>query len=344
VEKKTLLQYLRKKTDVLLISTVAVVYLVGYMFYSRDVDFSLPSYDACIQNEPGASPISTKFADTEALHVVPDKTLADINALPNLPASGGLPDLHTMMRKDKEAESDELFDSVTYLSQRGFNDLLRGDDIMRNKVKDVIFAWAQVDAADPASRGPFMDARELEFLEKSKDEPYLQDGLYPNPAPLDAGRLRGEFSIAWNKYYADLMRQLAGKDLYDVYPVTDKSVLTPAGVDKLSKHAADMKTAEQKATYWTNVVRMVDPDPGTLLSTFEKSPNGVALDSAIHASVPPLTLDQVLDRIRQNPAVKADRYTTRDGRPIGFSVSYLPQKVRVVCYGFTDKPTIAITP
>ncbi len=331
------LQYLKKKTDVLLIAVVAVVYLIGYMLYSRDVDFSLPAYDACVQNNPAASPVATKFSDTDALHPASDKLLADINALPNLAAMGGLPDLHTAIRKDKEAGIDDLFDTVMFLSQRGFNDLLPGDDTIRSKVRDILFLWAKIDDADPASRGPFIDARELEFLEKAKDDPFLQDGLYPDPAPLDAGRLRGEFSDILNRRYADLIRQLAGKDLYDTFPVDDKSSLTPAGIDKLAKHAGDFKTAEQKVNYWTNVVRMVNPAPGALLTTFEKSHNGAALDGAIRTSVPSLTLEQVLDRIRQNPSLKDGRYTDRGGRPIGFSVSYLPQKVRVVCYGFTDK-------
>jgi hypothetical protein len=86
---------------------------------------------------------------------------------------------------------------------------------------------------------------------------------------------------------------------------------------------------------------MIQPAPGALLSTFPSSPNGQALDRAIRASVPSLSLEAVSQRVRQSPAMKGDHYTDRAGRPIGFNVAYLPQKVRVICYGFTDAQAAA---
>ena len=332
-----ILAYLRRKTDMLLILLVATVYLIGYGIYTRDVDYSLPAYDACIDSKPSPSPFATKFTEMEAVHPASDKLIAAINALPDLPASGGLPTLHYMMKMDKEAGNDDLFDTVTYVSQHHFEDLMRADDILRNKVRDILFIWAGVDNADPNNRGPFIDARELQFLEKMKDEPFLQDGLYPNPAPLDAGRLRTEFYEAWNGYYAQILRQLLAKDLYAAQPVAEGTALSASGLDKLSRHANDFASPEQKAAYWTNVVRMVEP-AGILLSGFAASPNGLALDKAIRVSAPTLSLEAILARAHQSPAFKGERYTDRAGRPIGFSVSYLPQKVRVVCYGFTDTP------
>jgi hypothetical protein len=252
-----------------------------------------------------------------------------------------LPALHHALKMDKEANQDDLFETVDYLSQRKLEELLRPDDIIRNKIRDIMFIWAGVDNADPASRGLFIDARELEFVEKMKDEPFLQDGLYPNPAPLDAGALRLAFYDAWNRDYADFLRQLLAKDLYAAQPVKEDTALTPAGIDRLSRHAKDFPSAEQKAAYWTNVVRMVEPSAGTLLSTFAGSPNGQALDKAIRASVQAYSLDAAVQRLRLNPALKGDHYTDRNGRPVGFTVSYLPQKVRVVCYGVIAPPTAA---
>ncbi|MEZ0223179.1 MAG: hypothetical protein ACAH83_01385, partial [Alphaproteobacteria bacterium] len=191
-------QYLKAKMDVLLISGVAIVYLFGYMIYSADADYSLPSYETCLTEKPMPSPVSTKFREMESIRVVSDKLLAEINALPNLEASGGLPDLHTAMRKFKEAGQDDLYDTLQHFSQRRFNDLFRADDAVRKEVRDILFIWAGVDNADANGRGPFIDARELAFVEKSRDEAFLQDGRYPNPAPIDAGNMREAFYTAWN--------------------------------------------------------------------------------------------------------------------------------------------------
>lgn len=329
-------RYLKAKTDVLLISGVAIVYMFGYMLYSADVDYSLPSYETCLTEKPAPSPVSTKFFDMESIREVSDRVQAAIDALPNLEASGGLPDLHTAMRKYKEAGQDDLFDTVQHLSQRRFSDLFRADDAVRKEVRDILFIWAGAENADANSRGPFIDARELQFMEKSKDDPFLQDGRYPNPAPIDAGRMRDAFYVAWNKAYARLVAQVAAKDLFDVpAPVPPETPFSAAALDKLSKHAADFTTAEQKAAYWTNVVRVAQPSVG-LLSSFMKTANGVALDKVISASVPTLNLERVLARLSQSPAKKGGYYTDRTGRPIGFNVSYLPQKVRLVCYGLIE--------
>jgi hypothetical protein len=334
-----LTRYLRSKTDVLLISGVAVVYLTGYVFYTRDADYSLPAYEACITETPSVSPISTKFSELDAVHQASDALLATIAALPNLDASGGLPDLHTTLRHYKEAGLDDLFDTIQHLSQRRFADLFRADDAVRNEVRDLLFLWAGVENADPASRGPFIDARELEYMEKAKDEPFLQDGRYPNPAPLDAGKMREEFNIAWNRAYARLLTQIAAKDLFDAPPPANSdAALSASGLEKLARHAADFPTAEQKVAYWTNVVRVLQP-PG---ASFARSANGVAIDKAIRASIPALSLQSVLERLGRSPVQKDGHYTDRAGRPIGFNVSYLPQKVRLVCYGHIQEEAAAM--
>lgn len=329
-------QYLKAKTDILLISGVAIVYMFGYMLYSAEVDYSLPSYETCLTEKPAESPVPVKFPELEAIREISDKLSATIDALPNLEASGALPDLHTAMRKYKEAAQDDLFDTVQHLSQRRFNDIFRADDSVRKEVREILFTWAGVENMDPNSRGPFIDARELTFMERSKDDAFLQDGRYPNPAPIDAGRMRDAFNAAWNKAYARLVAQVAARDLFDTTtPVAADAPFSAAALDRLAKHGGDFTTAEQKAAYWTNVVRVAQPSVG-LLSSFMKTANGVALDKIIRASVPTLSLEKVLDRINQSPAKKGGYYTDRTGRPIGFNVSYLPQKVRLVCYGLIE--------
>lgn len=329
-------RYFKSKMDILLISGVAIIYLFGYMLYSADVDYSLPSYETCITEKPMPSPPATKYSDLESIREISARLQVEIDALPTLEASGGLPELRIAMRKTREAGLNDLFDTVQHLSQRSFNELFRADDAVRKEVREILFLWAGVENMDANSRGPFIDARELAFVEKSRDDPFLQDGRYPNPAPVDAGKIKDDFHAAWNRAYARLVAQAAAKDLFDAAaPAAPDTPFNAAGIDRLTKHAADFTTVEQKAAYWTNVVRVARPSSG-LLSSFAKTANGAALDKAISASVPTLNLERVLARLNQSPAKKGGHYTDRSGRPIGFSVSYLPQKVRLVCYGLIE--------
>jgi hypothetical protein len=333
-------RYLKAKSDLLLISGVAVIYLFGYMLYSAEADYSLPSYETCMTEKPASSPVPAKFPELEAIREISDKLSASIDALPNLEKSGALPDLHTAVRRYKEAAQDDLFDTLQHLSQRRFNELFRADDSVRREVREILFTWAGVENMDPNSRGPFIDARELAFLERSRDDPFLQDGRYPNPAPIDAGRMRDAFDAALNVAYARLVAQAAEKDLFDTAASAQPDApFSAAALDRLAKHGGDFTTLEQKSAYWTNVVRMAQP-PAGVLSSFMKTANGVALDRLIRASVPTLSLEKVLERLSQSPAKKGGYYTDRTGRPIGFNVSYLPQKVRLVCYGLIEnQPT-----
>lgn len=320
-------QFVQQHAHALILSGVAVVYLAGYLLYSRDVDYSLPSYDACIADKPASAAIATKFSELDNLHPASDDLLKAIDALPKLDAAGGLPDIHTAMRKYKEAGiQDDLFDTLQNLSKRPFEELFRADDLVRNQVRDILFLWANVDETDAASRGPFIDARELEFLEKMKDKPFLQDDLYPNPAPLDALQMRGEFNEAWNHYYGLLLRQVAAQEMFGTPSPADDAPLTPAALDKLSHHAADFKTADEKAAYWTNVVRVTGKS------------GGAALDPLIRASAPGLSFDNILSRLHDNPGYKNGRPTDRQGRAIGFNVQYQPEKLRLTCYGFIKEP------
>ena len=97
------------------------------------------------------------YYDHNSTYSEPIVITEEILNLPNLRGYGNLPDLRIAMAKDAE-----LVDLV-----QSFSDTVTSGDVAggRDLVAPILYRWAGVDDADPATRGK-VDAQKLRFLEK----------------------------------------------------------------------------------------------------------------------------------------------------------------------------------
>jgi Ca2+-binding RTX toxin-like protein len=127
---------------------------------------------------------------------------------------GALPDLHIAMSNDEdllEAVQD-LEDSI---------DLTALDSLLTLEADftQILYQWAGVDGLTPSSRGGYIDARSLGFLETLLDTPFVGVGNTTSPP----GPASAQLSLAYyNAYEALLGRMLAQTDTGDLF--TDKPI------------------------------------------------------------------------------------------------------------------------
>jgi Ca2+-binding RTX toxin-like protein len=132
--------------------------------------------------------------------------------LPTLRGTGQLADLHAAMSVDNEGAGN-LLDLVKDLAFTDFADLFT--DAADDLIHDILYRWAGVDAVDPESRGQYLDARSLGFMEKLFGSPYIQNGYSSNPLGARAGNA---LSDLWDQTYgylkAHLLFQAGAKGLF----------------------------------------------------------------------------------------------------------------------------------
>ncbi|MEW8026281.1 MAG: calcium-binding protein [Candidatus Thiodiazotropha sp.] len=216
---------------------------------------------------------------------------------------GNLPDMHIASSMDNDpADPNSLMNLLTTFSTKDFAALFTDNGAVLTDVRDIMFRWAGVDGVDPASRGDFVDARELGFLEKFVDEIF-----HPGADPAGGqGELLSEaFDIALQGIAPRLIAQAAGKDLFEgnvLYnPATDAfdgiTGLSQSAVDTLLTKAQDAAQVSDKVAFWGDVVRVVEEVVGVAnLSTGDAT----GLETAIMTSDSTLTTQLILDTLAWN--------------------------------------------
>ena len=149
--------------------------------------------------------------------------------LPTLRGYGNLPDLHIAMSMDET-----LLEMVEDFTQLEPDDLMA--DIMNSEdgaVVDILYRWAGVDAVSPTSRGPYIDARVLEFLETFMGREYLQLNFNPDPGSNPAILLMESWTNAFHAFATRMAYQTGnasewfeGSPVYD--PISDTFENSPA--------------------------------------------------------------------------------------------------------------------
>ncbi|MEL7405639.1 MAG: RHS repeat-associated core domain-containing protein [Cyanobacteria bacterium J06558_2] len=104
----------------------------------------------------------------------------EIFKLPNLRGYGNLPDLRIAMAKDPQLQA----------LVQSFRDQVSSGNVAGGKelVESILYRWAGVDEIDPASRGIYVDARKLEFLEKFVDQDWYNVLFNSDIANPNGGR------------------------------------------------------------------------------------------------------------------------------------------------------------
>jgi Ca2+-binding RTX toxin-like protein len=217
---------------------------------------------------------------------------------------GTLPDLFIASSMDNDLEDpDSLASLLAALSAKTFDELFADDGSIMADVRAILFRWAGVDDMDPASRGQYVDARELSVLEGIVGLPYLQFGGSPNPGIAPAYILNESFDMAMNAISARLIAQAAGKALFtgdaSYNPLTDGfdgiTGLNQYALDAMLAKSLDPYAVTDKTAFWMQVVNVVDQAVGvSSLTTGELQ----KLNDALAASDLTLTADQLLERIQ----------------------------------------------
>lgn len=218
--------------------------------------------------------------------------------LPQIRSLGLLPSLTNAMSNDY-ADDGNLLDKVTVFHALSFNDILDPSDNARHMVKEIMFRWAQSEYLEPGSRGPYIDQRELHFLEKITGEKFRQLGMRSNPLYYAAGDLRISFNKAWDTYYAHLAIQGAAQNIIinpEKYSfekkITRKMVrFDPSVLHDLITYSQSFNDTEDRKKFWANFMRIVNVVFSENKNAHKQAKELTAF--AIHKSDPLLSMQDV---------------------------------------------------
>jgi Ca2+-binding RTX toxin-like protein len=186
--------------------------------------------------------------------------------LPTLRGFGQLPDLHIAMSMDNGAGG--LLEMVQNLAT-GFTfasfDSANGLDAT---VTDILYKWAGVEGVDPTSRGPHIDARKLEFLEKFFGSEFLQNGTYEDPYQNAAELLDQSWTLLFENIRAHLMLQAGGAELFSTAvnynPFTGEiegnTALSQTAIQSLENYASGAGVDTDQ--FWIEVARFFNITKG----------------------------------------------------------------------------------
>lgn len=124
--------------------------------------------------------------------------------LPDLRGYGTLPDLCIAM-----SENESLFEMVQALATTSKEDLFDPAFGLKDKFSEILHQWGQVDGINATSRGQYIDARDLAFLEKFVDQPFSG-----NPGEFAGPVLRGAYQKALYTLGGTLLAQTEGSDFF----------------------------------------------------------------------------------------------------------------------------------
>ncbi|CAH0150237.1 calcium-binding protein [Roseomonas sp. CECT 9278] len=89
-------------------------------------------------------------------------------------------------------------------------------DVTDAQIRDIMYRWAEVDGISPTARGPYIDARQLTFLERFLDQPFLQNGWGTNPGVNATADLEAAFAAVQRAVAAHLFVQAQLSDVVGI--------------------------------------------------------------------------------------------------------------------------------
>ena len=225
-------------------------------------------------------------------------------------------------------DADKVAVTLRRLHARPFKEVFSPQGAAYEDVREFLFLLADVQGVDPKSRGPFIDAREIAFIERIWGEPFLQINRYPDPAPMAATSMKEAFRRLHVYVYAELASHGAGKQLFD-FSGAGGNVLSQPALQKISAQSAALDP-DDRLKLWQNVIRTIPSDIGELLTTADRA----ALDKHIAASLPAMTFKTLKESLSFE---QKDVYRDRAGRKIAFNIIFTQDmNNRTICYMFAD--------
>jgi Ca2+-binding RTX toxin-like protein len=214
----------------------------------------------------------------------------ETTVLPQLRGYGTLPDLVIAMNQDSALEG-MVSDFAAGFGTSGFASFNDSD------VASILYQWAGVEGAATDSRGAFVDARQLEFLEHIFDQSFVQlSTRSPNPLPDATADINHSWSLLLEQFKDQLILQAGGSSLfsnpvsYDALTgtVSGDTSLSHTGIESLDANAPSPGSAN--LAYWEEVGHFLDTIAG--LTSLSSTENGW-LNDAVYASDSSLTWDAV---------------------------------------------------
>ena len=238
--------------------------------------------------------------------------------LPNVRGYGLLPDIYVSASNDADLSNSQSLNSlIQNFGSNEFHAYFVDDGSVQNQVRDIMFRWAGVDAVDPTSRGPHIDARVLEFLEAFSGEAFLQVDSTSNPASGAADLLNEAFQIVQYAVASRLITQSVKNYLFEgnifYNPIRDVvegiSGIQQSGLDDLVAKSQDTSQVTNKLEFWSDVVRVIDGAKD--INTYSGA-DLIALETAITTSDSTLSLQDVLENLEYG-TVTGTTYTGTSG-------------------------------
>jgi len=216
---------------------------------------------------------------------------------------GLLPDLHIAISLDNDDEDeDSLISLVTAFSALTAADIFAANEDALDLARTIMFRWAGVENIDPDSRERFVDARELAFLEAMTGQPFLQNGIYPDPAQHAGSDLTVAFQMALNHVFATLAAQTEAGELFtgDFYYniVTDSfdgiTGIDTTVLDDLETEATGLANTAAREIFWQNAIRLIENVVG--IENLDGTTQTL-IDAAITSSDVTLDLESIQDSL-----------------------------------------------
>lgn len=215
----------------------------------------------------------------------------DIAAMPDIRTLGTIPSLQQAM----------LQDAALMQAVRAFiADASPWSPARAAAVDAILFRWVGVEAMDPASRGPNIDARMLAVTERRNDRPFRNAYWGPDPRPAAAGEILDNYRL--HRAYVGLRLMLQGpaRDLIpglaqpEALRQIAEDIRWDALVQRTPRHPPDARS------YWRAVIGLLelkceaDGQPGQYDAQIDTALAGIAFARG-HA---PMKLDVIRDELR----------------------------------------------
>jgi Ca2+-binding RTX toxin-like protein len=202
--------------------------------------------------------------------------------LPTLRGYGNMTDLHIGMSMDNGDASTSLFSQVTTLVSRESTDIIMNWKDVKSDFIDILYNWAGVENVVSTSRGPYVDAKKLAFLEAYTGSNFINgaaSSLPSNqPESAQAREIDSQFNELVDRLLGNFMIQtsmsevMTGDLSYD--PVNDNisgwttttHALSTEYLDTLTQYAISLPDTASRLQFWTGyagLLRGIDISAGT---------------------------------------------------------------------------------
>jgi Ca2+-binding RTX toxin-like protein len=218
--------------------------------------------------------------------------------LPTLRGYGKLTDFHTALSLDNGAATTTLMSQALHLVSYGMNDAFANWSTIRSEFKTMLFNWADVEGINPTSRGVYVNAQELTFLENYLGTDFINgnfdsSGFQTNPGAQQALSIHDVFEQISDRLMGSFFEQTALSGLFThtgQYSIVNDSVtladfhLSTSTLDALSLYAVGLADTTARQTFWIGVTDFINGVRTTANAPILNAADETLLNAAITAS------------------------------------------------------------